>query len=69
MPKLYPRSMTAGVRTEVSDLGYRGQDFRLKNRGQVYLLLTFNILRIIGVKSSLYSFQNIPKKSGSNPKY
>ena len=26
MPKLYPRSMTAGVRAEVSDLGYRGQD-------------------------------------------
>jgi len=33
MPKLYPRSMRAEVTAEVSDLGYRGQDFRLKNRG------------------------------------
>ena len=43
MPKLYPQSMTAGGRAEVSDLGYRGQELRLKNRGQVYLLLTLFI--------------------------
>jgi hypothetical protein len=30
MPKLYPQSMTAEVTAEVTDLGYRGQDFRLK---------------------------------------
>jgi|AntAceMinimDraft_17_1070374.scaffolds.fasta_scaffold321755_1 hypothetical protein len=33
MPKLYPQSMTAEVTAEVSDLGYKGQDFRLKKIG------------------------------------
>jgi len=30
MQKLYPQSMTAEVTAEISDLGYKGQDFRLK---------------------------------------